>query len=413
MEPISEDPILAASPQPNSARQEAAKCWIKRLSLHQFRNYAALTLECDARPVVLTGANGAGKTNLLEAISLFAPGRGMRRMAYRELSRVEGGQAWAINAEVATPLGSLRLGTGLDPKASISNPAAQRGERAERAGRIVRIDGETMKSANVLSEYLHLSWLTPAMDGLFTGPAADRRSFIDRLIASFDASYRKRLSQFERAMRQRNRLLEMGERQALHFEGLELQMAEIGVALAAGRVEIVQRLRSVIEARRTRAPDDPFPWSVLLLEGILEQKLELGEAAVDVEDHYIQLLSANRERDRAARRTLDGPHRSDFLVRHGPKNMPAHNCSTGEQKALLTGLMLAHLELVAQLHGGAAPIILLDEIAAHLDEVRRAALFEEILRLGTQAWMTGTDSSMFAHFGNRAQMLNVDQGAVS
>ena len=223
-------------------------------------------------------------------------------------------------------------------------------------------------------------WLTPAMDGLFTGAAGGRRRFLDRLIQSLDPGYASLLSRFEQAMRQRNKLLEQGAMATAQFEGLETQMAENGVALAAARNDAIARLRREIEDSMRDGDDAPFPWATLALEGVLEARLE-NEAALDTEDAYRAMLAQGRERDRAAKRTLEGPHRSDLIVGHGPKAAPARRCSTGEQKALLIGIVLAHARLVKQLNGGLAPLILLDEIAAHLDELRRTALFANITAL--------------------------------
>jgi DNA replication and repair protein RecF len=249
------------------------------------------------------------------------------------------------------------------------------------------------------------------MDGLFTGPASERRRFLDRMAATFDNAHRRRLNQFERAMRQRNRLLEMNERSGRLFEAIESQMAEIGTAIAAARIETVERL-SPRDSRSERAAGEAFPRAALSLEGMLEEALRL-KPAVDVEDDYAGQLASGRERDRAAGRTLIGPHRADLVVCHGPKAMPAHLCSTGEQKALLIGLTLAHAKAVKEAGDGLAPILLLDEIAAHLDALRREALFEEIEALGAQAWLTGTDCDVFAPLRGRAQFFTVADGAIA
>jgi DNA replication and repair protein RecF len=398
-----------------------ASLWIERLSLTSFRNYASLTLTLGPEPVVLTGPNGAGKTNLLEAVSLLAPGQGLRRAPFAELTRLGSGDeagmppgasspAWAVAARLQTPRGPVEIGTGLAPPVPGQAPTS-------RIGRIVRIDRETQSGSGALAEWVEMVWLLPAMDGLFSGPAGDRRRFLDRLILCFDPGYRMRLGRFEQAMRQRNKLLETGETRAVLFKGLEVQLAETGVAIAAARAGMAASLRTTILARRDAAPDAPFPWAEIAIEGALEAAL--GEQpAVDVEEQYLAQLERGRERDRAAGRTLDGPHRSDLLVGHGPKSMPAKVCSTGEQKALLVGLVLAHAELVAQAGGGVGrsgcpPILLLDEIAAHLDEVRRRGLFEAVLRLGCQAWMTGTDRAAFAALEGRARFLGVGDARIS
>ncbi len=376
---------------------DEAGLWIERLSLNAFRNYASATITPGAKSVVLVGPNGAGKTNLLEAVSLLVPGQGLRRAAYADIARMNGNGAWAVAAKVHTRHGLVDIGTGQQPP--------QPGVRAP-SGRIVRIDGNPQGGSGVLAEYIEAVWLTPAMDGLFTGPAAERRRFLDRLVLCFDPGFRTLASRFERAMQSRNKLLSDGVRDDAQLRGVELVMAEAGAAVAAARYSTVVKLAAVIEARLQRAPDSPFPWSRIRIEGTLENEL-IDAAAVDVEDAYARRLSQSRERDRAASRTLEGPHRSDLIVHHGPKDMPARLSSTGEQKALLIGLILAEAELIAARHSGAGPLILLDEITAHLDEHRRAALFDEILRLGGQAWMTGTDRESFAALADRAAFFEV------
>lgn len=378
--------------------------WVGRLALTNFRNYASAGLDLTPDPVVLLGANGAGKTNLLEAVSLLAPGQGLRRAPFSQLARIGGSGDWAVAARVHTPHGSVDIGTG-------RLPGHDAPEAASRTGRLVRIDGITQSGSGALADWVEMVWLTPAMDGLFTGPASERRAFLDRLTLCFDPGYRTRAGQFERAMRQRNRLLQDGVEDPARFAGLELIMAETGVATAAARAQAAAALEATIATRRTREPDSPFPWSRIALEGWIEQRLA-GEPAVDVEDAYLAALRSGRERDRAASRALVGPHRTDVLVEHGPKAMPAALCSTGEQKALLIGLVLAHAELLAERRDGAAPLLLLDEIAAHLDVSRRAALFRELLRIGAQAWMTGTDRHAFSALENDARFLNVEEGCV-
>ena len=255
-------------------------------------------------------------------------------------------------------------------------------------------------------------WLTPAMDGLFTGAAGERRRFLDRLILCFDPGYRGIAGRYERAMTSRNRLLADGVRDPAQLGGYEQIMAETGVAIAAVRAEAAAAMAHIIAQRRAREPDSPFPWAGIAIEGALEAELAV-RPAVDVEDQYLRTLANARERDRAAGRTLDGPHRSDLVVTHGPKEMPARLCSTGEQKALLLGLVLAHAELVAARQDGIAPILLLDEITAHLDEIRRAAMFAEILRLKAQAWITGTDKSAFSALENNARFFSVTEAGIT
>lgn len=373
-----------------------SRLWIERVALTDFRSYPSLVVEARPEPAVLVGPNGAGKTNLLEALSLLAPGQGLRRAPFSGLARAGGGGGWAVAARVHSLLGPCDIGTGI--------VAGQTG-----TNRQVRIETRQQSGSGVLADYVEMVWVTPAMDGLFTGPASERRRFLDRLVLCFDHGYRAIAGRFERAMTSRNRLLSDGVRDNAQLEGFELQMAETGVAIAAARAEAVASLAAIIETRRARDPRSAFPWSTLALEGAMEAEL-LRRPAVEVEDGYARTLRQSRERDRAAGRTLDGPHRSDLVVGHGPKAVPAHLSSTGEQKALLLGLVLAHAELVAERQEGAAPILLLDEITAHLDALRRAALFGEILRLGAQAWMTGNDRAAFAALEGRALFLELSEG---
>jgi DNA replication and repair protein RecF len=394
--------VLADSDQGNAPFASGDRLWVERLRLTEFRNYPRLAVELGPEPVVLTGANGSGKTNLMEALSLLSPGQGIRRVPYAEMARAGSDGIWAVSAIVHTPQGPITVGTGANPHSSASETGG---------GRLIRID-QRPASAAELAERIDMVWVTPAMDGLFTGPASERRRFLDRLVLAFDPDHRTRLNHFERAARQRNRLLETERAPAAQFEGLELQIAETGTAIAAARIEAVSRMRERIEARRLQRGDWPFPWAAIALEGRLEQMLATMPA-VEVEDSYRELLAAGRGRDRAAGRMLEGPHRSDLLVEHGPKAMPARLSSTGEQKALLVGLVLAHAELVSRFKGGHAPILLLDEIAAHLDAERRQSLFEEILALGCQCFMTGTDPGPFSALKGRAQFLAVANGTVS
>jgi DNA replication and repair protein RecF len=386
--------------RPSSIEAHCGRLWVERLTLTDFRNYRQVSLEAGPEPQVLIGANGAGKTNLLEAVSMLAPGQGLRRAAYPDLAREPGDGSWTVAARVHTQLGPVDIGTGL---------AAAEGERR---GRIVHINGAPAGGSGALGEYIELVWVTPAMDALFAGPAGERRRFLDRLILCFDAGYRARLNRFERAMQQRNRLLADGVRESARFEGLELQMAETGTAIAAARAEAVAALASIMIERQERDPGSPFPAAGLAIEGELEADLE-RLPAVDVEESYVCVLREARERDRAAGRTLDGPHRSDLLVFHAPKQMPARLCSTGEQKALLLGLVLAHAELVARRNDGIAPLLLLDEVTAHLDEARRGALFAEILRLGAQAWVTGTEAGAFAALKEKGHFWRVAEGGLT
>ncbi|MBE1708137.1 MULTISPECIES: DNA replication/repair protein RecF [Mesorhizobium] len=371
-----------------------AQTHISKLTLTNFRNYAALAIDLAPGAVVFSGDNGAGKTNLLEAISLLTPGRGLRRAPYADVAREGGDGGFALHARLDGPDGPVEIGTGI---------SVGEGE----GGRRVRINGATARSAEDMLEWLRVVWLTPAMDALFTGPAADRRRFLDRLVLAIDPGHGQRALDYEKAMRGRNRLLTDGSRDDRWFEAIEMQMAETGVAIAAARAELVRLLAAMID----RLPDTgPFPQADISLSGDLEAEVS-SAPAVDVEERFRRALAGGRDRDRAAGRTLEGPHRSDLLVRHRPKAMPAELCSTGEQKALLVGIVLSHARLTGEM-SGMTPILLLDEIAAHLDGGRRAALFSILEELNCQAFMTGTDAALFSSLKGRAQFLTVDHGTV-
>jgi DNA replication and repair protein RecF len=357
--------------------------FVRRLSLSNFRSYHAAQLTLDrAGPVVVTGSNGAGKTNLIEAISLLTPGRGLRRATLDELAFSEGEGGWAIAAEIEGMLGLATLGTGIDRPASEDATPTRR----------CRIDREPVGSAAAFADHLRVIWLTPAMDPLFNGPASERRRFLDRLVLAVDAAHAGRVSALERSLRSRNRLLEKGGGDPHWLEAVERETAEIAVAVAAARAETAARLAAALGAARETAPQFPLPQ--IALQGWMEQLLP-DHSAVEIEERYRMLLRDNRARDAAAGRTLDGPHRSDLIVTHAGKSVPAADCSTGEQKALLIRLVLAHAHLIKDMTGF-APILLLDEVVAHLDPARRAALYDALSGLGAQVWMTGADPAAFA-----------------
>lgn len=370
---------------------------INKLSLTRFRNYSHLALELSPGAIVLTGENGAGKTNLLEAVSFLSPGRGLRRATLADVAYEAGAEGFAVHARVEGPLGSCEIGTG-----TMGREAG--GENSRR----VRINGAPARSADELTEWLRVVWLTPAMDALFTGPAADRRRFLDRLVLAIDPAHGRRAADYDKAMRARNRLLTEDSRDTQWFEAIETQMAESGVAIAAARAELLRLLAAMME----RLPaDGPFPRATLALSGWIED--EVGRRpAVDVEEAFRAALAEGRWRDRAAGRTLEGPHRADLLVRHVPKDQVAELCSTGEQKALLVGIVLSHARLTGEI-AGTAPILLLDEIAAHLDGGRRAALFGILDGLNCQYFMTGTDAALFSSLTGHAQFLSVANGHIA
>lgn len=368
---------------------------IERLSLNDFRTYGTLDIAPKRSLVALIGENGAGKTNILEALSLFMPGRGLRRADFAEMVRHGSSGPHAISITLETPFGEHRLGTGLEVE-------------PERVTRICRIDGANVSSAMRFGEFLRIIWLTPDLDSLFRGAAGERRRFLDRLVLAVDPDHGSRVSALERALRSRNRLLEDPAPNHAWLEAVEREIAETGIAVAAARRETVARLAALIEAEHESFA--PFPFAMVTLSGEING-LVATMAAVDAEDRYRALLRNNRARDRAAGRTLTGPQASDLLVRHGPKDIPANIASTGEQKALLIGLILAQARLVAQMNG-MPPLVLLDEIAAHLDPARRGALYAALARLGGQIWMTGADPALFTELQGEADLYRVADGMV-
>ena len=380
-----------------ATRTGPARAHVARLKLASFRNYASLSLAFDGRPVVLTGPNGAGKTNLLEAISFLSPGRGLRRARLDEVARRPGDGTFAIAATVENASGAVDIGTGIAP-----------GTGGPEARRTVRVNHTPARTAEALLEHLRVVWLTPSMDGLFTGPASDRRRFLDRAVLAIDRRHGTRFNAFEKAMRGRNRLLADASPDRRWLDAIETEMAELGVAIAAARREWLGLIAGLIDGT---AGDAPFPKAMIALDGALEADLGAGVSSA-VEDRYRAELAAGRARDAAAGRTLSGPHLCDLAVRHGPKDMPAGTCSTGEQKALLVGLVLAQAQLVTRATGE-TPVVLLDEIAAHLDETRRRALFAVLDGLGCQAFMTGTDAQLFAGLGAAAEHFIVTGGTVA
>ena len=385
---------------------------IRRLRLDRFRNYAALDLAFPGNPVALTGPNGAGKTNLLEALSLFNPGRGLRRARYADMAlRDEGATpgGWAASAEVASEGHVTTIGTGMPA------PAEDGASGRAGGGRTVRIEGVT-RPAEMLLDHLRILWLTPAMDRLFAGPPGDRRRFLDRLVMTVDPAHGRRVNSFERAMRNRNRLLAEGA-QAAWLDAAERELAGAAVAVADARRRTVARLTGWIGTHS--ADEAGFPAAELALDGPFEDfyREATGDVAASGADAraveaYRELLRRDRTRDLAAGRTLAGPHTGDLSVLFADKGMPAALSSTGEQKALLIGMVLAHAGLVAQV-SGLVPVLLLDEVAAHLDAERRAALFARLAAMGGQVFMTGTDAALFAALPAGACRYHVDSGRIS
>src|ERR1700746_3480289 len=371
---------------------------IHRLTLTHFRNYRGASLNAGCDMVALVGPNGAGKTNCLEAISFLSPGRGLRRATLEDVADNEGDGSWAGFAEVEGALGLATLGTGIDAPIGEASATTRR----------CRIDRESVSSAAAFGDHLRMVWLTPSMDGLFLGPASERRRFFDRLVLAIDSEHSSRVSALDRSLRSRNRLLEVRNYDDHWCDAIERETAELAVAVAATRGQTAARLAAML---RARGQASAFPSAAIALDGWMENAL-LSEPATTVEDRYRAILKENRVRDAASGRTLDGPHLTDLQVVYAPKNMPARDASTGEQKALLIGLVLAHASLVAEMTG-ITPLLLLDEVVAHLDPGRRKALFNELAKLGAQVWMTGADPAAFAEIDTSGEIFDVESGKIA
>lgn len=357
---------------------------LDRLLLSDFRNHRATAIEGTARFNLLVGDNGAGKTNVLEAISLFAPGRGLRRASLADMPAQGGAGGFAVSAELATPAGPVRLGTGVSP---------------DRAGRRVVQVNQAEAPAVRLGEWLGIGWLTPAMDRLFAEGASARRRFLDRLVLALEPGHARMAARLEAGLRERNRLLaEVAEPDPQWLDAIEAQIAETGAAVAQARARLVDRLDAALAA----LPDAPFARPALAYQPGGPAEEEALAAA----------LAQGRRRDRAAQRTLTGPHRDELAVIIASKGQPAAECSTGEQKAMLIAITLAHAALASDSAGqGERPrLLLLDEVAAHLDPLRREALFDRLRQGGAQVWLTGTEIAPFAAIEDEAAIWRVRDG---
>ena len=386
----------ASAPQPSCARLACS-----RLTLTNFRCYDHMRITPDAHPVVLTGANGAGKTNVLEALSFLIPGSGLRRAKLTDVGRRAGGEAagraWAVAADIAGGGVPVSLGTGI--------------ENAGVSKRVVHVDGEAQKALSVLSQHFAAHWLTPQMDRLFLDGSQERRRFLDRLVFAFDPAHAGRITAYNHAMRERARLLSDGKMDDAWLSALEDTMATRGMAVAAARLGVAERLAGACDQT-----DSLFPACTLAIDGLAESWLN-DRPALEVEDRLRAALKTSRGRDAqvgGAGGGIDGrlPHQADLHVTHAAKNMEAGQCSTGEQKMLLVGLVLAAARLSAT-DEGRVPVLLMDEVAAHLDQRHRDALFAEVRALGCQAWFTGTDAALFAPLAGHAKFYTVSDASIA
>ncbi len=392
----------------------AEKSGVLRLTLTDFRNYQFLRINAELCPIIITGENGCGKTNILEAISFLTPGRGLRSAKLSDIRRITPALVsdeyspteisslnWAVSAQVQNNEDVIEIGTAVEKSARETEDDSIRSfER-----RIVKINGVKISSQAELGKYISANWLTPQMDRLFRGGSQPRRSFLDRLVYAFDLEHAKRTANFEHLYKEWYQLIKNGINDTKWLSSLEENMATIGVAIAAARREQIAKLNSFIE----HEPDDIFPNVILELDGSIEKLLD-KMPAVEVEDFYRNLLFKQR-RNVLYNDSVDGINRTDFKVYYKKKRMPAELCSTGEQKSLLISIILAQTKCQT-LYQGFAPVLLLDEVAAHLDDIKREALLEKIRALKVQAWITATDPELFSSLKNESQFICIKNGKI-
>lgn len=390
-----------------------AKSGVTRLTLANYRNYRSLRIDAQIAPIVITGANGSGKTNILEAISFLTPGRGLRSAKLTDIKRIQQAteadyltnESWSVAADILKNDEPYQIGTALQ-KANHEETVTNDDESLRTyERRVVKIDGQKISQQAELGKYISAIWITPSMDRLFLGGPQPRRSFLDRLVYAFDLEHAKRTANFEHLYRQWLQMLKNGVNDAHWLQSIEAEMAALGVAIAAARRELIARLNTFI----AQEPDDVFPDVRLELDGLIEKKLD-SEAALNVEDFYAAYLAQQRVLVRQ-NESADGINRTDFRVFFQKKNMPAELCSTGEQKALLISIILAQTKCQI-LDKGFAPVLLLDEVTTHLDDAKRDALLEKIRALHLQAWLTSTEPQNFTRLQHDAQFLHVDNGQI-
>ncbi len=388
---------------PHSVRDDVKYISLSSLTLSNFRNYEYIRIEVTQQPVVLTGENGAGKTNILEAISLLTVGRGLRRAKLSEIDKLSPttnqqptANCWAIAANINGRMGEVKIGTGRDSEST---------ENVDK--RIVKIDGKITRGQSDLARHMSLIWLTPQMEQLFSEGASAGRKFLDRLVFSFEAEHASYINEYEYAMRERNKLLQYGRADIVWLSALEQKMAGCAVVIAISRLSTCEHINHTVAASPLS-----FPKAYITVSGFVEDLLKNGISALEAENTLREILESSRNSDAASGRTLTGVHRSELRVIHLSKNMQAENCSMGEQKAMMLSIVLAQARAGARWHG-VTPIILLDEVAGHLDALKRSELFEEICNTGAQVWMTGTDALLFSDLQGKAQFFKIEEGKIN
>jgi DNA replication and repair protein RecF len=363
---------------------------IHSLRLQNFRSYSDLKCSFDGRPVVLLGPNGSGKTNILEALSLLSPGKGLRNASFDQFRNIKGPSEWGIVSEVLSDNQIIKVSTGVSA--------------GRLRGRDVKVNDKKVTASNALPSILSLSWVTPSMDQIFMESPSARRRFLDRMCSSFNNNHINSIKNYEKLMKERNKLLQDNLYDKSWLETIEERMVSEGILIGLTRIELIKRLNNSLE----KDQNPVWPRAFLKIQGTIEEKLIFSELS-EVREAYIELLFNNRKKDSISGRTLGGIHRSDLLVSERNKGVFASQCSTGEQKGLLLGLILTHLDLIAE-KSSRYPILLLDEVVAHLDQLRRSSLFDQIIKTKAQVFMTGTDISLFSSIKTSAEFFSVGMG---
>ena len=363
---------------------------IHSLKLKNFRSYTDLKCSFDGGPVVLLGSNGSGKTNILEALSLLSPGRGLRSASFDQFRNIKGPTEWGVIAEISSDNQLIKISTGVSA--------------GRLRGRDVKINDKKVTSSSSLPSVLSLSWLTPSMDQIFMESPSSRRRFLDRMCSSFNKNHIDSIKNYEKLMKERNRLLQDNLFDRVWLETIESRMVSEGILIGLTRIRLLEGLN----LKLAKDQNPVWPRAFLKINGIIEEELSFNESE-EVKEHYVKILFDNRRKDSISGRTLEGVHRSDLLVSERNKGVLASQCSTGEQKSLLLGLVLNHLDLIAE-KSNQYPILLLDEVVAHLDQLRRSSLFDQIINKKAQVFMTGTDISLFSAIKGAAQFFSVGMG---
>lgn len=371
---------------------------ISKLNLTDFRNHSFTSIITDKKFIALVGKNGSGKTNIIEAISMFASGKGLRSAQLLEQSNVNGNGGWSVFMEVKSSKGITKLGTGIGSSQIFDGKARQ-----------CRIDGKFLKSPRQFTECIGIIWLTPQMDGLFIGQRTERRKFFDKLVHLIEPGHEENIKTYERLIMQRNKVLIDADNKRSWLDNLEKQISKLSVNIIISRDIAINQLNKIMDAE---VKNNLFPSAKIIMREELGN-INKQSSMIEIEAELQQLFYQSRVRDRESNRTSVGPHRTDFTLYYNKNNMYAENCSTGEQKNLLVSLILAEARVYQEINNGVSPVLLLDEITAHMDNDRVSNLFEQIGEIGSQTWLTGTSENLFEYIWDKTEIFNINKGKLS